>query len=360
MVEGEGGGLTAPGRRPRIGYSTLGRDLSRPGDRRRFCHYAASRDLAFEIAEPGRDYDLVVTTSVGDLSAWIRLPRSTKLVLDLVDSYLVVPRTDPKAVVRGLAKFLLRHTRHLHLDYRALLVAACRRADAVVCATPEQREAVLPLCPNVHVALDFQPEAERKVKTDYTRGEVFNLVWEGLPENVVTFRCFSGAWRELRRRRKVALHLVTDLEVAMGSTMIWKRPTLRTVRRLLGREGVYLYQWNQEMLARLCTACDLAVIPMPLEDPFRAGKPENKLVFFWRMGVPTVTSATPAYLRAMREAGLDMTCRSEDEWVRTLERLMDDEEARRSAGRRGREHVTTAFAEERLLAKWDGVFASLR
>ena len=37
-------------------------------------------------------------------------------MLDLVDSYLAVRRTDARAAVRGIVKFLFRRTRRLHLD----------------------------------------------------------------------------------------------------------------------------------------------------------------------------------------------------------------------------------------------------
>ena len=342
-----------------VGYSTLGNDLTRPGDRRRFCHYASRRDVPFEIANPSSRYDLVVTTSGGDLGIWSRLPESTKLVFDLVDSHLAVPRTDLRSALRGAFKFAFRHTRHLHLDYRALIAATCRRADAVVCTTEEQKGDIRGLCPNVHVILDFQPEAAKQVKTDYGAGNVFNLVWEGLPGNLVTFSCIADALRRLRTRRKIALHLITDLERAIGSTHVWMRPTKPWARRLIGIDEIYLYEWNQHVLPTISTACDLAVIPIPLDKPFFAGKPENKLMLFWRMGLPVVTSATPAYERAMRGAGLAMTCRTTDDWVRTLERYIDDEQARREAGQRGMAYAHAAHGEPRLLQKWDDVFASV-
>ena len=47
----------------------------------------------------------------------------------------------------------------------------------------------------------------------------------------------------------------------------------------------------------IATGCDLAVIPLPLDRPLERGKPESKLVSFWRMGMPVVTSSTPAYRR---------------------------------------------------------------
>jgi len=344
---------------PRIGYSTHEDDPSGPGDRRRFCGYAARRGLAWEFARPGVRYDLVVANPGGDLSMWSRLPEGTSFVLDMVDSYLAVPGWDPRAAFRGLFKYAFGNTRRLHVDYRRLLEASCRRADAVVCSTEEQRESILPYCPNVHVILDLQSEVARRVKPDYTRGDVFRLVWEGLGQNVRTFRAIAGPLRALAARRRLELHLVTDLEYPRVSTRYWRRPTRELVRDLLGTVPVQLHPWDADRVSAVATQCDLAVIPIPLDEPFLRGKPENKLVMFWRLGVPVVTSATPAYERAMREAGLALTCRTPEEWERTLERLMDDEPARREAGERGRAHASEAYGESGLLAKWDGVMGSV-
>ena len=344
----------------RIGYSTLRDDPSGPGDRRRFLSYAAGRELAWEIARPGERYDVVVSSMGGDLSVWSRLPRSTKLVLDMVDSYLAEPSWNPRAALRGLFKYALRHTRHLHLDYRGLIEASCRRADAVICTTEEQRQSILEFCPNVHVILDFQSEAARRVKTEYARGDEFHLVWEGLGQNVRTFRDFASAFRSLGARHRLALHLVTDLEYPRGSTSYGMRPTRALVRDLFGKDRVFLHEWNADLLSVVCTACDLAVIPIPLDEPFLRGKPENKLVLFWRMGLPVVTSPTPAYERAMQGAGLAMTCRTREEWVAMLEHFLDDESARRQAGQRGLAYAQEAYSEASLFRKWDQVFGSLQ
>lgn len=102
MDAGAGSEVTAADRPSlRIGYSTLRNDLSGPGDRRRFCHYASRRALSYDLARPEGRYDVVVSNVTGDLSVWSRLPRSTKLVLDMVDAYLAMPRTNLRGLLRG-------------------------------------------------------------------------------------------------------------------------------------------------------------------------------------------------------------------------------------------------------------------
>ena len=67
--------------------------------------------------------------------------------------------------------------------------------------------------------------------------------------------------------------------------------------------SVKLHLWDESTCSDIIRNCDLAVIPIDLSDPFAFGKPENKLLLFWGMGMPVVTSAIPAYVRAMQAVG---------------------------------------------------------
>jgi hypothetical protein len=54
--------------------------------------YAPRRGVGFELADPSRDYDLVIVTPRADLGTWSGCrPGRAKLVFDLVDSYLRFP-----------------------------------------------------------------------------------------------------------------------------------------------------------------------------------------------------------------------------------------------------------------------------
>ncbi|MDQ3639907.1 MAG: hypothetical protein M3450_00195 [Actinomycetota bacterium] len=332
--------------------------LRRPGDRRRFCFYAERRGVSFEIADPGSAYDVVVLSAGADITTWVHYrPGRAKIVYELLDSYLAVSPFELKSLLRGPAKFLARETAGLALSYRRAMENMCRRADAVVCSTEEQRAQILELTPNVHPILDFHGHLIGTRKHDYARGDALHLVWEGLPENLRGFEGILPALDEVGRDCPVFLHLVTDLRYGRLLGRYLKRSTEKRARRLFDR--IYLYQWNETMLAPIATACDLAVIPISEDDRLMQAKPENKLLLFWRMGVPTVASATPAYVRTMEACGLDMACHTTEDWVATVGRYGGDEASRRGAGERGREYSEQEHGEERLLERWDRTFASL-
>lgn len=342
----------------RVGYVPLSDDLSEPGDRRRFAFYARRRGVEFELADPDGDYDVGVLTATADIGTWRHHPVGrTKIVYDLIDSYLALPRFDPKSMLRGVAKFAARESRTLMLDYRRAIEDMCRRADAVVCSTAEQRQEYLRLCREVHIILDAHTELGTRYKSEFGLGDTVNLVWEGLPYTLGGFDQIAGALRQLATERPVALHLVTDLQFARYARRFRRVSTAELARSIFPQ--TYVYEWNRHLLPAIVIACDVAVIPIDLKDPFARGKPENKLLLLWRLGIPTVTSATPAYRRVMAASGLDLACETQEEWLVALRRLLDDEELRRRVSEKGRGFVDSHHQEEQLLARWDDLFESV-
>lgn len=344
----------------RIGYVPISDKFDQPGDNRRFCYYAKKRNIAFEIANPSESYDLVVVTQLGDLSIWSEYDKgNTKIVYDFIDSYLAISRWNPKGLFRGIAKYVAGHSRYLRINHWKAIESMCRRANAVICSTVEQRQDIAKFCENIHIILDFHSKITRQVKTDYSIGHRVNLVWEGRPENITGIAQIKEALVQLRNKYLLSLHIITDLEYKRYMNKIGKVSTVNEIRRIFNDSIVYLYQWNPEMLSRIITGCDIAVIPLNTKDSLMYGKPENKLLLFWRMGIPTVTSATPAYIRTMDKCGLQLYCQDNKEWVEKLEKLIADEGARQDAGQRGKSFVEQYYNEEIKLLQWDKLIESV-
>jgi glycosyltransferase involved in cell wall biosynthesis len=340
----------------RIGYVPYSNALNMPGDRRRFPYYASKRGIRFEIADPAKEYDLVILSERADVSVWHRYPKG-KLIYDLIDSYLAIPRTSLKGQLRGVFKFLSQQSRHLQLDHWKAIGLMCKRADAVVCSTEEQRHDILKYCSNVHIILDAHMGVARTIKTDYSAHQPFRLVWEGLPQTLGSLGQIRQALDQLREKYKIDVHIVTDPQYYQYLGRYGKASTLEAAQRIL--PGVRFHEWKEADCADIICSCDLAVIPLALDDPFAAGKPENKLLLFWRMGMPVVTSASPAYVRAMQAAGMNYVVRDDAGWVAVFEQLLNDEAARRQAGMLGRAFTEREHSEASLLSRWDAVFASM-
>jgi len=344
--------------RLRIGYVPYGISLNQPGDRRRFCYYALKRGIKFDIANPSKSYDVVVVTERGDLGVWSKYREGkAKIVYDFIDSYLAVPRHDLKGIFRGLAKFAVGENRYLKLNYWKAVESMCRRSDAVVCSTEEQKKDILKFCENVHVILDFHGSVVRKVKEDYSSGDVFNFAWEGLPCNISFLYEINNVLTKLSKEKKIALHIVTDLEYYKYMGRYGHQRVSKLTNRLSCE--VHLHEWNEKTCSDIISKCDLAIIPIPLTNSLAVGKPENKLLLFWRMGMPVVVSATPAYARTMQKCGLLMYCRTKNEWMEILAKYMSNKKIRCEAGTRGRVFAENYYSEEIILDRWDNVFKSL-
>ena len=341
----------------RIGYVPISNTLESPGDRRRFVTYAQARNLKFTLAIPEERYDLVVLSQMADISVWCDYPHG-KVVYDFIDSYLAIPRTNIRQWLRGLIYYSVGRHRRLRFDYRASLHNICRRADAVICSTKEQAGDIKPFCQNVHLVLDVQKSVVNRVKEDYCSGLPFNLVWEGLPSNITHLNQIQDVLKNLDKHRPLILNIVTDPEQSRLLGRFGRIYSVDLARKVF--DSVKLHIWDESTCSDIIRNCDLAVIPIDLSDPFAFGKPENKLLLLWRMGMPVVTSATPAFLRVMEAVGSkDLACKGEKEWLTAIERMMDDETLRHDVGQAGKGYADSFCSEEVLLARWDAIFSSI-
>jgi hypothetical protein len=342
---------------PRVGYVPFSDDLRKPGDRRRFVGYAARRRIPLEIAKPSEHYDLVVLSQAADISLWLDYTKG-KVVYDLIDSYLASPRTEFKQMFRGPAKYVTGQFKHLRLDYKGTVEQMCTRADAVVCTTDEQKRDISKFCSNVHLTLDFHSSVARQYKDDYSIGTPLRIAWEGLGVNVQQLAVIADVLRQLASEFPLSLTLVTDLEHHRWLNKLGRVRSVDVAARIL--ENVIVHPWTEDTCARILGGCDIGVIPLDMNDPFVSGKPENKLLLMWRIGLPVACSATPAYVRAMNAAGTpDLACATPDDWLSALRTLASSKQARRTAGLAGREHANGVWSEDAVLTRWDRVLESV-
>ncbi|HZM06649.1 MAG TPA: hypothetical protein VFC44_26920 [Candidatus Saccharimonadales bacterium] len=328
-----------------------------PAFRRRFGCYLERRRLAWEPADYNKRYDVVLVHHSADLTKWKNYANG-KLIFDYNDDYLAIKMDGIKTIGRGLAKFVTRRWSKLVMDYRMAYRDMMKAAAATVCATEAQRAQASPLCKNVHKILDLQADANWTVKGEYASGTPFNLVWEGLPA-FDGLQSLNGIIPNVQQRHPCALHLVTALTGYRHLQNMGKFSTKDEVANLLPYNNVWLYEWNSLLFTRIVTACDLGIIPINMNDPFWVSKPANKLLFFWRMGMPTLVSGTPEYKAMMSAAGVDMACENEGDWLAKLDIYLNNESVRRAAGQRGLAFVTEHFSEEKQLAQWDQVVESV-
>jgi glycosyltransferase involved in cell wall biosynthesis len=343
----------------KIGW-VVGKYEHEPAIRRRFAWYARCRHLPMEEADPNKRYDAIWLSQSADYTVWSKHdPANGPIVMDLCDDYLAYQPYTVKDIARAIGKFIFRQYRTLRVSSHGVLQDMCRRADVVICATDAQEARIRRYCPNVHQILDMHVDEIEKCKTDYSIWRAPRIMWDGLPGNICSFSDIMPSLIRVRQQTNFSIHLITAIRRASLMRDYWPRDTLDIIRHTFGIDQVYLYEWNIHMVSALCLLGDIAILPVTSRDPFSWGKPANRLLWYWRLGIPTITSATPAYVKLMNECGLDMTCATSDQWEEKLIKYMTNESARQEAGEQAKAFVEAEFSEEKQLARWDAALASV-
>ncbi len=99
--------------------------------------------------------------------------------------------------------------------------------------------------------------------------------------------------------------------------------------------------WN-ELPERLATL-DVNLAPLDTRRPFNLGKSEVKLIEAAAVGVPTVASDAPAFVRASRGGEVAMLCGSQAEWRDGLERIVSEPALRDALGKAVRREVNVRY-----------------
>lgn len=343
----------------RIGYGGYSRDFSVPGDRRRFAAFAKLKGVPFEYAELSRDYDLAYVTYSSDLPGWIARKRREgnrlKLVFELIDAYFTETGLARRSM-KGGARYLIGPDSRLSPDLRRTLIGACEAADAVICSTEEQRETIRRYNSNVFVSFDHFGDELGAPKPDYLPSGKLRIVWEGQSTTLPNLQVIREPLNDLRD--KVELHIVTDPLIHRYFGRFGSYPAMDALRGI--ECDKHFHRWERASFSRDITACDVAVIPIERSNALWWGKPENKLVLLWQLGMPVLATATPVYRRVMEAAEMDMICASTVDWARQLERLIDAAASDLSeVGNRCRQYATKTYSKDEFVARFDRAFAAV-
>jgi glycosyltransferase involved in cell wall biosynthesis len=99
---------------------------------------------------------------------------------------------------------------------------------------------------------------------------------------------------------------------------------------------------------------------MPLtDDPWSSGKCAMKAIQYLGVGIPAVVSPVGANRDVIEDGVTGFHARSEDEWVRALERCLDDENLRRRLGQAGRSAVVARYSAEAQAPRVGSLLRSL-
>ena len=118
--------------------------------------------------------------------------------------------------------------------------------------------------------------------------------------------------------------------------------------------------WRRENLVEAAKRSSLSIIPINLSSPLQYLKPENRLLIMWRLGLPCLTSPSPAYIRVAEAAKTDTICYSINDWTHKINTILENPDLAESIVAKGQSYLNENHNRDSILKKWDTVFESVR
>jgi len=345
----------------KIGYWPISSDFNSAGDRRRLIFWAQSRGHTV-TTDLNQNLDVIVVTAKGDLNSKFWTTNKVPVIFDLVDAYLS-PSGKLEDFGRSIAKSLNGELSGFTKYFSKRIEEFCKYSRAVICSSIEQEVIIRTCNRNTHVILDSHEEIPwlSPGSNSVLRSFEKHLFWEGQPATLRGLKVLSSAFQEIQKRFNVHLNLITDSNYFLLLNSYLKRDTLSLVRRNLRvrEDFLHVVPWSTGNLTAYAQKSSLGVIPVDISIPSQRLKPENRLLIMWRLGLPALTSPTPAYLRVSLEAGTQVICHSSDEWRENLMTLLNDNRYARAQVVQGQDYLRANHSRDSLLRKWDYVIQSV-
>jgi len=348
-------------RKLKVGYWPLSPSLNSAGDRRRLVFWANSRGHSI-ITNQNQNVDVIVASENSDFNSGYFARPKVPIILDLVDAYLS-PLNSLDDFARGFAKRITGHLSGAVKPFSHHVREFCINSNAVICSSIEQEAIIKRYNTNTHVILDSHDEIPflEPLSAGTSKSDIHHILWEGQPATIGGVKIILPALSELSKRIQLQLNFVTDEKYFQFLNKYVERSTLQLLEKDLSqlKDLVWITPWSSQNLVQNARLSSIAIIPIDLSVPMQKMKPENRLLIMWRLGLPCLTSPSPAYLRVARQAGVTAVCDTLEEWFEHSNRLLTEPTYASNEVTRGQNYLRENHTQSILLKKWDLAFESV-
>jgi hypothetical protein len=348
-------------RKLRVGYWPLTPNLNTAGDRRRLLFWANARGHSV-VTNLEQSVDVIVASESSDFNSPHFKKKGVPIVFDLVDAYLS-PLNHLDDLARGFAKHISGQMSGSIKPFSRHVQDFCENSSAVICSSIEQEEVIKSYNTNTHVILDSHEEIPfiTGEKSRTSAPNTHRILWEGQPATIRGVRLIAPILDELSKRCDLRLDFVTDVKYFQFLNKYIEKETFGLLKKdLRGMiSSANLIPWTPENLVYSAKASNVAVIPIDLSVPMQRLKPENRLLIMWRLGLPCLTSPSPAYERVSRKAGVTAISNTPAEWFQNLSRLLNEPNFASDEILKAQNFLRENHNESILLRKWDAAIESV-
>lgn len=342
-------------RKLKIGYWPLSETLLAAGDRRRLIFWANARGHEI-IRDLNQNVDVIVASENSDFNSPYFTKKSTPIIFDLVDAYLS-PLNSFDDFARGLAKSFSGQISGTIKPFSHHVMHFCELSSAVICSSPEQEEIISRHNINTHVILDSHDEIAfiDPLQPSIRNNERQRVLWEGQPATIRGVKDIYPVLSALAKTSGLDFDFVTDEKFFKFLNKYLQRSTLKLLEKDLPlmADRINVIPWSSSNLVESAQKSSIAVIPIDLTIPMQRLKPENRLLIMWRLGLPCLTSPSPAYVRVAHQAEVSAICNNLVEWTENFDLILGDPDYTYSQTLAGQNYLRENHNRTLLLNKWD-------
>lgn len=343
-------------------YDSYSADLTQIADRRRIGLWVHKQD--FEVFDSsGNPINIQIIQPFTDPFFIKRIDAQTRIVLDMVDGYLI----DTPSLPLDYARYFLRSSKIPALihpkRFSKSLQKICTLVDMVVVASDEQAELVRPFNKNIRIIRDSHDELGQPLPIkELSKNSNLDIFWEGLGFTLIHFDDVATDLGKFLLSTNSTLHLVTNETFPRFAGKFGRIDARRKIKDMFGPAAsrIVVHPWSERTVSEIAAKCDFGIIPINHLNRFAQLKPENKLLIYWRLGLQTLFSDTPSYVRLAEEVGVPEYSVKSGEWATKLEEIL---EARGYLSRnmpKAQEYLLRFHSENVILGQWKEALNSLK
>ena len=343
-------------------YDSYSADLTQIADRRRIGLWIHKQD--FEVFDSNNNpINIQIIQPLTDPYLIQRLSKETRIVLDMVDGYLV----DTPSLLVDYARYFLRSSKIPALirpmRFSRSLQKVCTLVDMVVVASDEQAELVRPFNRNVRVIRDSHDELGQPLPIkEFSKKTNLNIFWEGLGFTLIHFEDAATDLGDFLISTNSTLHLVTNETFSRFAGKFGRVEARREIKDMFGLAAsrIVVHPWSEEKVSEIAKKCDFGIIPINHQNRFAQLKPENKLLIYWRLGLQTLFSDTPSYVRLAEEVGVPEYSVKSGEWAAKLAEISEARGCLSKNMLKTQEYLLRFHSETVILEQWKEALNSLK